>query len=176
MESTHEAQAWSAAHIALGSWHAKLKQMAKKAKLKDSCCLTQTTFATDAASLTLQLTKKSKIATVVSLISKPGPASGTIPSTPTLNSSFPPSVLKPPPVACPKTCKTLACDYVQGDIQETRITFRITTKPKDDLTSEQILLTMIGNLFQKYQDMDPKIAILPWHAKDASSLHPLFDP
>ena len=54
--------------------------------------------------------------------------------------------------------------------------FKFPIKPKDDLTSKQIALAMIGELLQKYQAVDPKVAILPWATADATSLSPLIDP
>ena len=57
---TNASRAWSVAHLSLGSWHAKLKWMEKKACLKDKQKLIQSTLTTDSSTNTLQLTKKPK--------------------------------------------------------------------------------------------------------------------
>ena len=69
---SNASRAWSATHLTLGSWHAKVKQLAKKSAQKEARKLTQTTIVTDKQSNTLQLNKKPK-SSVVSPEPKTGP-------------------------------------------------------------------------------------------------------
>jgi hypothetical protein len=172
-DPSNASRAWSAAHLALGSWHAKVKRAAMKEAQKAAKNKIQTTLKADANSqMTLQLQKKS----TPSLVS-PDPKAR--PGNPSLAGAKRQATEAPSPdlpvTVQPKSIQKVAKDYVQGNIQESRISFKFLIPEKKDTSADVVALNMIADLLQAYQAQDPTVAILPWKITDAETLYPIAD-
>lgn len=184
-DPTNASRAWSAAHLALGSWHAKLKKMERRALQQAAKQQTQATLVADKDSnMSIHVSKKKSV-TIVSPDpknkSKPAPASNKTnkATNPSQGSNKRPATEAPPQdqskSTSSKKTKQFAKEYVHGDIIESRISYKFLIPEKADVAADFLALGMVADLLKEYQKHDPKVAILPWKKSDAATLHPLTD-
>jgi hypothetical protein len=185
-DPTNASRAWSAAHLAIGSWHARVNKLARKEAQKQAQAAArnkvQTTLVADKNS---QMSiSAAKTAPLVS----PEPKQAHKGKSNTKGVAFAPaasaakrpaqdtSSQNPPKKQIVTKTKKVAKDYLQGELGESRISYKFFIPEKEDCPSDALALNLIGDLLQAYQaQKDPKAAILPWKKSDYDTAHPITD-
>jgi hypothetical protein len=198
-EPTNASRAWSAAHLAIGSWHAKVRRDAYKATQKQLKSAmkkgkqVQTTLCADENS---QMT----IQNPTPLVSPDPKTKVTFGPNDNLQNTKRPAESHASPdkakkqnntsddsVTTPKqkektssTAKTktnkLAKDYLTETMVETRISYKFLIQPDGEDTSDSVALSMISMLLHRYQEDDPGAAILPWKVTAQDTECPITNP